>query len=481
MSITRRTFLHGLPAIAMYPPFAGMASVAPVKSSYLSYLPIDLSKGGVQCGIDDLAPYNRMKIGGVSVTTGTLPKALRYASDVGVVVPEWVEVRAIHRFPQPDLGLGKVKHLWSSDSDPVVYVDCPRPFITPAGDYLLTIISGKGHYGFTDPHYKANDILLYRSKDKGKTWIGPSLSTAIPYNQHAWVPLVPQRSKRIYVFSTEPAPGDFDGFEDAGIALRFSDDDGHTWSEPRRLRPQNEPDFQGMWCINMSETETGTWLLAPHAGTYGPAVGHPDRYRLRSTSLYVLRSEDQGKSWTLLPGKRPGGWQWKPAQRMDEGRPLALGQGNVVLFARTEEGHIWQLRSKDDGKTWSDPSPTPLVHPDAPPMIEKLSDGKTIIALHHNRSTGGGFNRDDRSEVWISLSHDDGVTWTEPRFFMSTATTITRQLFGSEQYCITYCDLLADDGTLNIFLPHLWRQILQVRMKETDLGKLPTKRDLFGA
>jgi hypothetical protein len=481
MSITRRTFLHALPAIAVCPPYGGMASVAPIKSTYLSYLPVDLSKGGVQCGIDDLAPYSRMKIGGVSVTTGTLPRALRYASDVGVVVPEWVEVRSIHRFPQPDLGLGKVKHLWSADSDPVVYVDCPRPFITPAGDYLLTIISGKAHYGFTDPHYKANDILLYRSKDKGKTWIGPSLSTAIPYNQHAWVPLVPQRSKRIYVFGTEPAPGDFDGFEDAGIALRFSDDDGHTWSEPRRIRPQNEPDFQGMWCINMTETETGAWLLAPHAGTYGPAVGHPDRYRLRSTSLYVLRSEDQGKSWTLLPGKRPGGWQWKPAQRMDEGRPLALGHGNVVLFARTEEGHIWQLRSRDDGKTWSDPSPTPLVHPDAPPMIEKLSDGKTIIALHHNRSTGGGFNRDDRSEVWISLSHDDGVTWTEPRFFMSTATTITRQLFGSEQYCITYCDLLADDGTLNIFLPHLWRQILQVRMKETDLSKLPTKRDLFGA
>ena len=64
---------------------------------------------------------------------------------------------------------------------------------------------------------------------------------------------------------------------------------------------------------------------------------------------------------------------------------------------------------------------------------------------------------------------------------MSTATTITRQLFGSEQYCFTYCDVLADNGTLNIFLPHLWRQVLQVRMKETDLGKLPTKKDLFGA
>ena len=74
-------------------------------------------------------------------------------------------------------------------------------------------------------------------------------------------------------------------------------------------------------------------------------------------------------------------------------------------------------------------------------MVEKLSDGKTIIALIHNRSAGGAFNRDDRSELWISLSRDNAVTWTEPRFFMSTATTITRLVFGKQQYCITYCDV----------------------------------------
>jgi BNR repeat-like domain len=480
MPLTRRTVLSGLPALAVGSRLERMASAAPVRSTYLSYLPDDLAKGGVQCGIEDLARYTRMKVGGVAITTDALPKGLRYASDVGVVLPEWLEVRAIHRFPQPDLALGKIKKLSGPDAEPAVYVDCPRPVITPSGDYLLTIISGKAHYGFTDPRYKANDILLYRSKDKGKTWNGPFLSTPISYNQHAWVPLAPKHSKRMYVFGTEPAPGDFDGFEDAGIASRFSDDDGHTWSEPRRIRPRNDPGFQGMWCINMTETHTGTWLLAPHAGAYGPGA-QANRYRLLSTSLYVLRSEDQGQTWTLLPGKRPGGWQWKPAHRMDEGRPLTLGGGRVVLFARTEEGHLWQLRSTDDGKTWSEPSPTPLVHPDAPPMIEKLSDGKTIVALHHNRSTGGGFNRDDRSEVWLSLSHDNGVTWTEPRFFMSTATTITRPLFGSEQYCLTYCDLLADDGTLNIFVPHLWRQVLQVRMKEAELSRLPTRKDLFGA
>jgi Neuraminidase (sialidase) len=475
-SYTRRGFLRAMPALAASPFCERLASASIRDSTYLSYYPIDLSKGGVQCGIDDLKPYPRMKLGGVAVTSDTLPKGLRHAADVGVVVPEWIEVRAIHRFPQPDPALGKVRHFDGSLVDPVVYVDCPRPLITPKGDYLLSIISGKGHYGFTDPHDKVNDILLYRSTDKGISWTGPKLAANIPYNQHAWVPLVPKSSSRIYVFGTEPAPNDFQGNENAGIAFRFSDDDGHNWSKPQRIDPHNDPNYQGMWCINMTETEDGAWLLAPHTGSYGSVHG-----KLSSTWLYVLRSEDQGRSWTALPRPRPSGWQWKPGHRMDEGRPLALGNGGVVLFARTEEGHIWQLRSHDDGKTWTDPSPTPLVHPDAPPMIEKLSDRKTIIALHHNRSAGGGFNRDDRSELWVSLSHDDGITWTEPRFFMSTSTTTTRHLFGSEQYCITYCDLLADDGTLNIFLPHLWRQVLQVRMKETELVKLPTKKDLFGA
>jgi len=29
--------------------------------------------------------------------------------------------------------------------------------------------------------------------------------------------------------------------------------------------------------------------------------------------------------------------------------------------------------------------PTPLVHPDAPPMLFHLADGKTLAAFHRNR------------------------------------------------------------------------------------------------
>ena len=459
--------------------FLGLLAAVPVlvartqskSKTYLDYLKLDLTKGGVQSDIADLVPYTRMQIGGIPVAVNSLPKGLKNRAEIGVAMPDWVDVRVIHRFPQPDLSLGKVTRFQGKGVDPTVYVDCPRPLITPQGEYLLTMISGKWHYGSTPATDKVNDILLYRSKDKGQTWQGPYLSADIAYNQHAWVPLVPRGSKRIYMFSTEPAPDDFNGHENAGIGFRYSDDDGWNWSKVTRIKPVNDPGFQGMWCINMTETDNGTWLLAPHAADWNQKPLH--------TQLYILRSTDKGKTWELLPGKRPAGWQWKPANRMDEGRPLALGNGKVVLFARTQEGHIWQLRSEDDGQTWSEPRPTQIVHPDAPPMIQKLSDGKTLIALHHNRHGGGGFNRDDRSELWVSLSKDDGLTWGEPRLLAVTSTTTSRPLFGNEQYVLTYSDVLADQGQLHIFIPHLWRQVLHVRMSEKDVLKLPTKRDLF--
>jgi hypothetical protein len=82
--------------------------------------------------------------------------------------------------------------------------------------------------------------------------------------------------------------------------------------------------------------------------------------------------------------------------------------------------------------------------------------------------------------LWVSLSHDDGLSWDEPRFLAVTSAMTSRLLFGTEQYCMTYCDVLADHGQLHIFIPHLWRQVLEARMSEKDLLRLPTKAQLFG-
>jgi len=227
----------------------------------------------------------------------------------------------------------------------------------------------------------------------------------------------------------------------------------------------------------MCETNKGTWLIGSHEG-------YAEKPPMVSNQ-YILRSEDKGKSWEALPARRPNGWHVMPHHRMDEGRPIQVGD-RILFIARTPEGHLWALWSDDDGKTWTDPKPTPLVHPDAPPMITTLSDGKTLVCLHHNRFhdhdyTGLRPDKDeimsDRSEIWAALSDDCGKTWSEPGFLYCNAAKHNRGNTFCNNAC-SYNDLWVDGDTLNIFFPHRWEQAVHLQIKEKELFNLPKKAAL---
>ncbi len=355
-----------------------------------------------------------------------------------------------------------------------------RSVVTPGGEYLLVACAGKGHYGGHPPSEKRNDLFAYRSADKGRSWAGPRKIWDVEFNQHGFVPLIPRGGSRIYAFGTQPMAGRFNGVENAVIGFRHSDDDGHTWSDLSLVEPVNDPGFEGMSVIHMAETDAGTWLLGSHTGTRYFEDPETGRWTTR-TRQYILRSADRGKTWALLPGPRPGGWCVPEFDRMDEIRPIALGGGEVFALARTCEGHLWETRSKDDGRTWADPSPSPLVHPDAPAMLFGLSDGSTLACFHHNRATGTHFSRQDRGELWVSLSGDGGRSWSQPRFVLANADADeTGPWPPSACHTVSYVDLLADHGELHLFVPHRGRQLLQVRFAESDLAGLPTRRDLSG-
>lgn len=353
-----------------------------------------------------------------------------------------------------------------------------RATVTPAGEFLLMFPEGQHYNG---KNRKVNTLIAVRSTDKGKTWGQPTVAFDIPYNQHGFVPLIPRGSQRIYAFGTQPIPEKMSFAkgqgENAPIGYRWSDDDGRTWSDVTLITPTNDPDFKGMSVMRMTETQRGTWIIGAHTADWSlkPLV----------TRQYLLRSQDQGKTWTLLPDKRPGGWFAEGYNRMDEGRPLALAGDRVLAMFRTPEGHLWWARSDDDGKTWSHPAPTPLIHPDAPPMLFLLSDGKTLAAFHHNRHSkvkydGLSVNMEgmkDRSEIWVSLSTDEGKTWTEPRFvFANAAESNLPNNF--HNYQCSYLDAFSHEGVLHLFVPHRWQQALHLRLAEDELTKLPTRKQL---
>jgi hypothetical protein len=357
---------------------------------------------------------------------------------------------------------------------------------TPGGDYLLMFPTntrerptGGAHYGHSG-YQKTNDMVAFRSSDQGKTWQGPTVAFDIEYNQHGFIPLISKGTKRIYAFGTQPVWGQYVAEhgqgENAPIGYRYSDDDGHHWCEVRLIRPQNDPGFRGMSVMRMCETDSGAWILGSHEGDWS--------YKPLMTRQYVLRSEDQGKTWTVGPNPRHGGWCVPQFNRMDEGRPINLGHGEIYMMIRTCEGHLWATRSTDDGKTWEAPAPTPLVHPDAPPMLFHLSDGKTLAAFHHNRhhdtnyvNLGENPGMQDRSEVWVSLSTDGARTWSEPRFVFANA-AVPNLEGGWRNYQCSYMDMFVDNGIVNLFLPHRWQRCLHLQLPENELQRLPTAMDL---
>ncbi|NQT53676.1 hypothetical protein HQ576_16580, partial [bacterium] len=45
----------------------------------------------------------------------------------------------------------------------------------------------------------------------------------------------------------------------------------------------------------------------------------------------------------------------------------------------------------------------------------------------------------------------------------------------------SYVDMFPDGDTLNILVPHRWRQVLHLRVQAADLARLPTRADLVEA
>jgi hypothetical protein len=409
--------------------------------------------------IKPLPIAEKILINGIEISTAKPPRGTAVREKLGLLTVDALDGQVVHRTSTRILET--------------------RATITPGGDYLLMFPEGE-HYANAKGRAKVNSLIAYRSKDRGRTWQGPTVAYDIPYSQHGFIPLVPRGTKRHNAFGTQPIvgyPWENGQHENAPIGFRYSDDDGYTWSDVQLIAPTNDPEFRGMSVMRMTETDSGAWLVGSHIADWS--------VKPIKTKQYLLQSEDQGKSWTVLPAARPGGWFAEGFDRMDEGRPLNLGGGRVLFMSRTPEGHLFTAFSTDDGKTFSKPAPSTLVHPDAPPMVFPLSDGKTLVALHHNRTTKSQYGAFDnhsegmkvRSEIWASTSTDGGHTWSEPRWLLANVAAHTLKSDAWNYQC-SYIDAFTDGGKLHLFMPHRWQQALYMTIDEKALTTLPTKAEL---
>lgn len=119
-------------------------------------------------------------------------------------------------------------------------------------------------------------------------------------------------------------------------------------------------------------------------------------------SAFVLRTEDDGDTWTCLPMAAGDG-----QMSYNETALGANAEGQVIALLRTAEsadrkraGDLYQTISTDRGKTWSRPVSTGIWG--YPAHLLRLPDGRMLATYGYRRSPMG---------IRACLSRDGGKSW----------------------------------------------------------------------
>ncbi len=228
------------------------------------------------------------------------------------------------------------------------------PDLCRAGDGRLLLV-----YREADRHVaRRRKLLLRHSEDGGRSWSLPRVLDAA--GGHC------------------PRLARLDGdqlvcIDDDPHRLHWSLDHGLTWAD----HPADGFSGHGI-PDRVLELGPNTLLTAAHQhrGSHPhPAVGQPP------TEPMSYLSEDRGRTWRPLSVMAHG-----PHLVLCEASMARLPDGRVLALLR-ENSHVFEpmyaVQSRDQGRTWSEPAPTPLIG--HRPTLGLTRDGRLLVTY---RDTG---------------------------------------------------------------------------------------------
>jgi len=185
-----------------------------------------------------------------------------------------------------------------------------------------------------------------------------------------------------------------------------SNDQGKTWNHRQKI-------FKGFTGATNGAIEAKSGhIIVPFSYMVDP---------LRLVSACVV-SADQGRSWKLSQaidlGKLGGYGDHAGAL---EPTVVELRDGRIWMLIRTKKGAFYQAFSADKALSWSEPTATSIFSPNAPGFVTRLSSGRLAFLWNLIDAdqaavwrSGQRPTTNERNQLAIALSENDGVTWSQP-------------------------------------------------------------------
>jgi membrane dipeptidase len=94
---------------------------------------------------------------------------------------------------------------------------------------------------------------------------------------------------------------------------------------------------------------------------------------------------------------------------------VALNDGRLLMWVRTDAGEQYHAHSFDSGETWSPLEPMGVPSPRSPASIERIPSSGELLMVWNDHSAIPPDERKARTPLSLSISEDGGETWGEPR------------------------------------------------------------------